>query len=269
MDSDVMNAAINIRMEIMRPRERSTGEWTDMYKVIGILGGMGPAATADLMMKITEMTDADSDQQHIRVLVDSNINIPDRTAAILQGGADPVPEMLASAKLLESAGADLIIIPCNTAHYFIPRISGEIGIPVIDMHFETARLLAERGVRRAAVLATDGTVQSGLYEKVLAAHGIETIYPQSGQQKEIMSLVYDFIKKGVTEKEQLPVSAISAIAYDLRQRGAEVLLLACTELPLAFSSMDLYEDDCFDPTRMLAAAAIRAAGAPVRKNSGY
>jgi aspartate racemase len=230
---------------------------------------MGPAATADLMMKITKMTDARTDQDHIRILVDSNINIPDRTAAILHGGEDPVPEMLSSARLLENAGADMLIIPCNTAHYFIPRMAGEIGIPIIDMHSETAQRLAEKGIRKAAVLATDGTVKSGLYGQVLSSHDIEAIYPYKEQQKLVMSLVYDYIKKGTTDPMQLPVTGISAIADDLRRRGAEVLLLACTELPLAFSYMGLYEDDCFDPTRELAAAAIRAAGARVRQNSGY
>ena len=88
-----------------------------MLKTIGIIGGMGPAATADLMMKIISMTAADSDQDHIPMIIDNNTRIPDRTAAILSGGADPVPEMTASAKRLETAGADFIIIGCNTAHY--------------------------------------------------------------------------------------------------------------------------------------------------------
>jgi aspartate racemase len=240
-----------------------------MYKTIGILGGMGPAATVDLMNKITEMTDAKRDQDHVRILVDSNTNIPDRTDAILHGGEDPVPQMLESARLLEAAGADFLIIPCNTAHYFIPQIKDEINIPILDMHAETARLLADRGIRKAAVLATDGTVQSGLYEKVLSEYDIKVVYPLKEQQKTVMSLVYDFIKRGVKDRGQLPVIEMAKITDDLRRRGAEVLLLACTELPLAFSYMHLYEDDCFDPTRELAAAAIRAAGAPVRQNSGY
>ena len=89
-------------------------------KTIGILGGMGPLATADLFEKITLLTKAETDRDHIRVYIDSNTNIPDRTAAILNGGADPVPEMADALKHLEQCGADCVIMPCNTAHYFLP-----------------------------------------------------------------------------------------------------------------------------------------------------
>ena len=213
-----------------------------MYKKVGIIGGMGPAATCDLMMKIINMTDAASDQEHIHVLVDSNINIPDRTEALLHGGEDPVPEMLASAKRLESIGADFLILPCNTAHCFVPRLENQVSIPFLSMPDETAALLRRKGVKTAAVLATDGTVQSGLYGKALAAKGIEAIYPNDEQQ-------------------------IVAIVDDLRSRGAEALLLACTELPLAFDITGIDDDTCVDPTRVLAAAAIREAGAKIRQDA--
>ena len=134
-----------------------------MLKTIGIMGGMGPAATVDLMSRIISMTDASADQEHIPMIVDSNTRIPDRTEAILGRGESPVPEMLASAKRLEAAGADFIVIACHAAHYYVPEIKDKIGIPVIDMPEETAKLLKMNGVNRAAVLATDGTVRSGLY----------------------------------------------------------------------------------------------------------
>ena len=236
-----------------------------MYKTIGILGGMGPAATADLMMKIIDMTDAKSDQEHIHIIVDNNTNIPDRTAAILHGGKDPVPEMSKSAKMLEAAGADFIIIPCNTAHYFISEVSAGTSLPFLNMPKETAAFLAKRGVKKAAVLATDGTVQSGLYQKALSDDGIEAIYPDEAQQKQVMSLIYDFIKKGIMDRQSLSEAEISAVADDLRARGAQALLLACTELPLAFSIMELDDDSCVDPTRVLACAAIRYAGAEVKE----
>lgn len=235
-----------------------------MYKKVGIIGGMGPAATCDLMMKIIDMTDAGSDQEHIHVLVDSNVNIPDRTAALLHGGEDPVPELLASARRLESIGADFLILPCNTAHCFVPRLEKEVNIPFLSMPDETASLLRSKGVKIAAVLATDGTVQSGLYEKALAAEGIRTIYPVEEQQELLMSVIYDYIKKGITDPSKLPHDQIVAIVGDLRSRGAEALLLACTELPLAFDITGIDDDTCVDPTRVLAAAAIREAGAKMR-----
>ena len=240
-----------------------------MYKTIGIIGGMGPAATADLMKKITDMTEAAADQEHIHLLIDSNTGIPDRTAAILSGGTDPVPEMLASARRLESMGADFLIVACNTAHWFIPELEDKIGIPFINMTDETSRLLKSRGVSKAALLATDGTVQSGLFDRALSAEGISAIYPDDGQQKIVMSLIYDCIKKGILDPDKLPRKEIETICLDLRKRGAQALLLACTELPVAFDIMGLYEDDCIDPTSILAAAAIRAAGARVRPEVRY
>jgi len=235
-----------------------------MLKTIGIMGGMGPAATADLMMKIIEMTAADSDQEHIPMIIDNNTRIPDRTAAILGGGADPVPEMTASAKRLEAAGADFIIIGCNTAHYFVPAFEKEISIPVVSMLKETALALREKGVKCAAVLATDGTVKSGLYARALGSEGIEDIYPTDEQQKLLMSVIYDYIKKGVTDPAKLPHDEMLIMAEDLKSRGAEALIMACTELPLAFDLTGIIDDTCMDPTRVLAAAAIREAGAKVR-----
>jgi aspartate racemase len=233
-------------------------------KTIGILGGMGPAATADLMQKIIDMTKAGCDQEHIPMIVDSNTRIPDRTKAIMGEGESPVAEMLASAKRLEAAGADFIIIPCNTAHHFLPEIKDKTGIPFVHMPVETANLLKQKGVRTAAVLATRGTYLSGQYDKVLADKDIRTLNPTPEQQETLMSLIYDYIKRGVTEPSALPRDEITALVNDLKSQGAEALLLACTELPLAFSIMNLYDESCVDPTAVLAAAAIREAGAEIR-----
>lgn len=240
-----------------------------MHKTIGIIGGMGPAATADLMKKITDMTDAVCDQEHIHLLIDSNTNIPDRTAAILHGGTDPVPELLASAKRLEAAGADYLIMPCNTAHWFLQTLESKVSVPFLNMPDETARLLSERGVKTAAVLATDGTVQSGLYEAALSAYDIRAIYPDDNRQKTVMSLIYDYIKKGILDPAKLPRDEINDLCDDLRTKGAEALLLACTELPVAFSIMGIYAEDCIDPTAVLAGAAIKAAGAEIRPGISY
>ena len=234
-----------------------------MYKIIGVIGGMGPAATADLLNKITDVTDAKNDQEHVRVIIDSNINIPDRTEAILHGGADPLPELKASAELLEKAGADMIIIACNTAHYYLPELQESTPLPIISMPAETARLLKEKGVKKAAVLATDGTVKSGVYQKVLDAEGIEAIYPDAEQQNLLMSLVYDYIKKGIMDASKLPCREVKELCESLREQGAEALLLACTELPVAFSVMNLCDESVIDPTRVLAAAAVKFAGAPL------
>ncbi len=233
-----------------------------MLKTIGIIGGMGPAATVDLMNKIIRMTDAQDDQHHIPVLTDCNTRIPDRTEAILSGGSSPAPEMLKSARRLEQAGADFIIVACHTAHYFIPEIESQIAVPVISMPEETAVLLQRDGVKRAGVLATDGVVASGLYEKALAAYGIGAVYPGAEDQQTIMHLIYDCIKSGIRDRGKLPVQEIRSMMTDMKERGAEVFLLACTELPIAFELMDI-SDNCIDPTTVLARAAILKAGGSI------
>ena len=235
-----------------------------MHKTIGIRGGMGPAATADLMNKIIERTDASCDQEHIPMIIDSNTRIPDRTAAIKGEGPSPASEMLNSARRLEAAGADFLIIPCNTAHHFIRDIESDVSIPILDMMVETANLLQRRGVKCAAVLATEGTYLSGRYDRVLGEKGIEAINPTPAEQEVLMSLIYDYIKSGITEARSLPRDQIKELTGGLKSRGAQAILMACTELPLAFAIMDLIDDSCVDPTAVLAEAAIREAGARIR-----
>lgn len=238
-----------------------------MFKTIGIMGGMGPAATVDLMSRIISMTDAYSDQEHIPMIIDNDTRIPDRTEAILGRGESCAPEMLASAKRLEAAGADFIVIACHAAHVFVEEIKDKIGIPIIEMPEETAKLLKLNGVNRAAVLATDGTVQSGLFGHALERMGIQTVYPDEEQQKLVMSLVYDYVKKGVAEIPDSVREEMQNMIGDMGKQGAEVLILASTEFPIAFSLMGLRSDAFVDPTIILAKSAIRMAGANVRKSA--
>ena len=147
-------------------------------KTIGILGGMGPLATADLMRKIVTLTKADSDQEHIRVYVDSNTAIPDRTAAILCGGEDPLPEMTSALRHLEECGADCIIMPCNTAHFFLPALQKKTEIPILNMTEIAAKSCAEKyGGRCAAILATGGTLSTGLYDSAVEHAGVPFLVP--------------------------------------------------------------------------------------------
>ena len=228
-----------------------------MKKVLGILGGMGPAATCDLMEKIISLTEASCDQEHIHIISDVNTAIPDRTAAILHGGADPVPEMTRSAKRLEAAGAEFIIMPCNTAHYFYEAVASAVAIPLLHMPRLTAAVLKKAGVKKAGVLATDGTIRSGVYARALEAEGIEPVYPDAGNQTMIMDLIYQGVKARKIPLESIPVADILA---DLREKGAEKFLLACTELPIAFEALSIRQD-CLDPTRVLAFSAVEYAGA--------
>lgn len=233
-----------------------------MLKTIGILGGMGPLATCDLMEKIIRRTDAAKDQEHIHIYVDCNTNIADRTAAILHGGADPLPEMVKSAVRLQSMGADALLLPCNTAHYFYGKLQPYVDIPILHMPRETASLLKKMGVERAAVLATDGTIQCGIYDKALEEKKIQPIHPEAEDQKMIMSLIYDYVKAGKPFPEP---ARLQEMAQRLLKQGAQALILGCTELPIAFAGMEL-PLPAVDPTDALACAAVRFAGAKLREN---
>lgn len=234
-----------------------------MKKTIGILGGMGPLATADLYRKIIERTRADRDSEHIRVYIDGNAAIPDRTAAILHGGEDPVPEMLSALRHLEACGADCIIMPCNTAHYFLPRLREQTALPILDMQRITAAVCRERFPgKTAAILATDGTVQSGLYDRALDAEGVRWIHPGEYEQKSLMHLIYDVVKASrpmEPEKEHW-----DAILDTLRGQGADLFILGCTELPVLAGVLPS-EGPFLDPTDELAKAAIRFCGYEVKE----
>ena len=225
-------------------------------KTIGIIGGMGPLATADLFEKIVGHTKAACDQEHLHVVIDSNTNIPDRTAALLHGGADPLPELTGSARRLEAMGADVLIMPCNTAHSYYDGISAAVSVPVLHMVRLTAQALVERGVKKAGLLATDGTVQTGIYQKSFAGSGVELLTPDEAGQRAVMEMIYQGVKAGDMGFDARP--ARQAMER-LLAAGAEVLILGCTELPLA---VKLYGIDlpAVDPTLELALAAIRLAG---------
>lgn len=231
-------------------------------KTIGILGGMGPLATADLYRKIILSTDAASDNDHIRVYIDGNSAIPDRTAAILSGGPDPVPEMLSALRNLEKCGADCVVMPCNTAHFFLPRLQKETSLPVLDMRAITAQVCAERFPgRRACLLGTKGTIAARIYDGALAESGVEFFAPNAEEQTELMRLIYDVVKASKSlEPEMEPWHELLSA---LIGRGADYFILACTELPILAEALG-HPGPFVDPTLELARAAIRFCGYQVK-----
>ena len=225
-------------------------------KTIGIIGGMGPLATADLFEKIVGHTKAACDQEHLHVVIDSNTNIPDRTAALLHGGADPLPELVKSAGRLEKMGADVLIMPCNTAHNYYDGIAAAVSVPVLHMVRLTAQALVERGVKKAGLLATDGTVRTGIYQKSFAGSGVELLTPDEAGQRAVMEMIYQGVKAGDMAFDAQP--ARQAMER-LLAAGAEGLILGCTELPLAVKLYGIALP-AVDPTLELALEAIRFAG---------
>ncbi len=229
-------------------------------KVIGVLGGMGPLATVDLYRKIIEATPAQRDQDHLHVIIESNPAVPDRTEALLYDGPDPTPLLLAGARRLASAGADFIVVPCNTAHAFLPRIAGSVPVPFVSMVEETASTIAERWTGcTVGILATSGTVSANLYQSAFERHGLASVTPTSEAQSGIMRAIGG-VKAGMLGDEQTELAQTAAT--ELIARGAQVLITACTELPLILRQEHV-SVPLIDPTFVLAQAAVeRALGEP-------
>ena len=231
-------------------------------KTIGIIGGMGPMATVQLFHKIVAMTRSETDTGHLHILVDDNTNIPDRTDAILNEGDDPVPEMVRSALRLEQSGADILIMSCNTAHYFYPEICRFIHIPFLNMIWETAKEAKRQGFCRAGLLATDGTIGTRIYEREFKRYGLELTLPAGPEQKAVMDLIYQGVKAGTDEWDTAP---IERVVEHMKENGAQAVILGCTELPLAFSEYHIRSGlPVIDPTEILAKQAILAAGGNLR-----
>ncbi|MCI8476829.1 MAG: amino acid racemase [Oscillospiraceae bacterium] len=227
---------------------------------LGILGGMGPQATQVFYQRILDRTDAARDQDHLPTLIFSDTSIPDRTEAILQG--DPrgcYGRLLADARLLESAGCTALAIPCNTSHYFVDRLQAAIGIPILHMIRATARTVARAGWKRAGILATDGTIQAGLYQQELSALGVTPVIPAPELQALVMHIIYDEIKRG----EQGSREKFAAIDRHLRAQHCDGAVLACTELSVfrVWHSLPAFYLDAME---VLAEESITACGYPLR-----
>lgn len=221
-------------------------------KTIGILGGMGPAATVELFRRIVLLTPAQCDQDHIPVVIDNNPQIPDRGPFILEGGPDPRPALCRSARKLERMGASFIVMPCNTAHVFLPYLRKAVRIPFIDMVAETAQRISESLV---GLLATETTVRTRLYHDACAPYGIEVLTPFVDDQARVMEIIYA-IKGGAFDL--VMKRDLRAIAARLRERGAAALIVGCTELSLVICQDD-FDGIVYDALDILARAAVREA----------
>ena len=268
------------------------------YKTIGIMGGMGPLAAVDLFNKIVTNTAADSDQEHIPIIIDSNPQIPDRTAFLLRAKTaqvveaasnpatagfpsssrpattgpvpsnpdisnpvplNPAPLMIESAKRLESSGADFILIACNTAHYFIDEVSAAVGIPVINAIKEAAAEASRLGFKKVAVLGTEGFIRHVDYPSYYSKAGVSTISPSAEEQNVITRLIYEGVKAN-KRLERNQIAGFLAVLDKLKEQKAEAFVLACTELPIAFDMYGISGYRVIDPGLVLARKAIALAG---------
>lgn len=229
---------------------------TPTTEIIGILGGMGPAATADFYAKLVATTPGASDQDHLRTVIWSDPTIPDRTQALLGDGPDPTPWLLDGSRVLREAGATVIAIPCNTAHAFVPRIADHVGLPIVHMIGEVARHLSAMSPRlhTAGLLATTGTVRAGLYQDWLDRFGIRLVLPDgAGQDQEVMTAIRA-VKSG--RRDGTATALLSRAAQRLTEQGAQAVIAGCTEIPLGLPE-DAVDVPLIDPALILARALVR------------
>lgn len=198
-------------------------------KVLGVIGGLGPIATAHFMELVIRMTDAAADQEHLNMIIYSYPSIPDRTGYILDHTQpSPLEPMVKIGKTLGQQGADFIAIPCLTAHYFYSTLEQDIPVPIINGIEDTVKHLQENGIRRVGIMATDGTVSTGLFNRVLEDHGMTPILPSAARQKDVMSLIYENIKANLPPN----MDKFHAVRKQLQEAGAQAIILGCTELSL-------------------------------------
>ena len=210
--------------------------------LLGVLGGLGPMSTFYFCELLTSHTLASSDADHIDMLISSRASTPDRTAYILGKSTEcPLPIMQQEAKRLIDAGANLLVIPCNTAHYFYDGLTNVASVPILNIIEETVRYLKKRGVATFGLLATEGTVQSESYHRLCKKHGIQCLVPSQKDQEIISKIIYDSIKKN----KPVDMTAFLQISNALLDQGCECLVLGCTELSLLRQSgldQELYVD---------------------------
>ncbi len=201
--------------------------------IIGILGGMGPAATAKFYCDLVAQTPAQCDADHYHVIVDSNAKIPDRTGFIVGKNESPVAKLVESAKRLATAGVDVACMPCMTAHYYYKDVAAAVDYPILHAMLETDRYIKENysTVKKIGVLCTNGTKAMQLFDAHLTS--VEIVYPNDEYQQRVMQAIYgdDGIKAGTVDGA--PTELLSAAARHLIDRGAQLIIAGCTEVPLA------------------------------------
>lgn len=229
--------------------------------MLGIIGGMGPAATDLLYRRIIDRTDAVCDQEHLDMIILNHASMPDRTAAIKSGDTDKVLSLLKKdVEFLEKSGAVAIAIPCNTSHYFYDELQKSTSVTIINMIRETAKYVKALGRKKVCVLATDGTIMTGIYEKEILAEGIEYVAPDENTQKLVMKIIYEQIKKGFPGNEE----DFREIHHYIKASGCDGAILACTELSVFRETAGL-TDFYTDALEVLCERSILSCGKELRE----
>lgn len=213
-------------------------------------------ATAYFMQLVILMTEAKTDQEHIEMIIYNNPATPDRTSYILgKSKESPVPEMIRMGRQLAQQNVDVLAIPCMTAHYFHAQLEEEIKLPVVHGIRKTARYLAERNISCAGIMATDGTIQSQIFQKELEEAGVKPVTPDEENQRRVMSLIYDDVKAG----KSADMDKFAEVSRELRTKGAEVIILGCTELSV-IKRDEILGEGYLDAMDVLAQSCVKQCG---------
>lgn len=232
-----------------------------MKQAVGVIGGVGPMATVYYMQRVIEMTKAGCDQEHINMLVFNDCDIPDRTAFITEKSPNnPLPVMVEDAKRLEAAGCEFVVIPCNTAHYFYDELEQAVEIPVVNIVEETIRYAKARvqDLSCVGIMATTGTIVTGTYQKYAERAGLSFAVPDEDEQDLLMQIIYDGVKAG----KPVPRADFDRVANHLRAKGAQCLILGCTELSVLKRDLPINDPDVLDSIDVLASETVRRSGKP-------
>jgi aspartate racemase len=222
--------------------------------ILGVLGGMGPAATVDFMTKVIDLTDADADQKHIPMLVANLPDVPDRSACLLHDGESPLAKLTQYRDLLIAAGASVVAIPCNTAHFWFEDLLKTSKVPMISIVDSVVAEIKERGLERVGVVGTDATIATGLYQKKLEEAGVEFLLLPPERQHKVMEGIY-LLKAG--RFDEAHAHSFPQVEY-LLEKGAQAVVLGCTETPVILKN-ELATDAAhfIDSNEALAVASIR------------
>lgn len=225
-------------------------------KKLGVIGGLGPMATAYFFQLVTQMSQAETDQEHIETIIYSKPTIPDRTKYILnRNEKNPVEDIIEVGNVLKASGAEVIAIPCITAHFFHNEIENALELPIIHAIEETAFYLKSRNITKIGIMATDGTIQSELFQKTFQDSGLQSVLPDEENQKKVMSIIYDNVKAGKT----VDMDNFKEISTYLFEQGAQVIVLGCTELSVVKRDYKL-PAGYLDVLDVLAQSAVKKCG---------
>lgn len=228
-------------------------------KIVGIVGGMGPEAAADLFRKIIKATPVKNDQEHLRIIIDNNTDIPDRSSAIRGDGPSPVEEIKNSLKILENAGAQVLAMACNTAHYYYDDLKTGVKGDFLHMMDQVAVYIKEKHptAEKIGVLATEGTINAKLYPSAFAKIDLQVIEPDKESQIKVMEAIYApwGIKAGYYKEAK---AVLKKAAEQLVVKGADIIIMGCTEIPLVLDSTDV-QVELLDATTILADAIVAKA----------